>query len=393
MNDEQKTKIRNLLKESEWTSEEKQWLLNYLENSDGTELIELMQKHFSDEIENSSGISNEASRKLFKAIHDNIRVESKPERRRVIPLRRIAIAASVVGVLVLSTVFLFNKHTENQFAKAQENNKRFKNDVSPGGDKATLTLADGSTIVLDEAQNGTIVQQGNSKVIKLGGKLSYDQINKNPKEIVYNTISTPNGGQYQLELPDGSQVWLNATSSIHFPTAFVGKQRRIEITGEAYFEIAKDRDMPFIVAVNKAEVQVLGTHFNINAYNDEADIKTTLLEGSVKFVNATTINFLKPGQQSQLTKNGIVKVVSDVNTEEVVAWKNGVFAFENASIETVMRQLSRWYDVEIEYHGKTDDLFIAEMPRNIKLSDALKALELTGKVKFEIDGRKIVVMP
>ena len=352
-----------------------------------------MQKHFSDELENSNGISDEASRKLFKAIHDKIKVETKPERRRVIPLRKIAIAASVIGVLVLSGVFLFNKNAENQSGKAQVNNRRFKNDVSPGGDKATLTLADGSTIVLDEAQNGTLVQQGNSKVIKLGGKLSYDQISKNPKEIVYNTIATPNGGQYQLELPDGSQVWLNATSSIHFPTAFVGKERRIEITGEAYLEIAKDRDMPFIVTVNNSEVQVLGTHFNINAYNDEDYVKTTLLEGSVKFVNGDIINFLKPGQQSQLTRTGAVKVVSDVNVEEVVAWKNGLFAFENASIETVMRQLSRWYNVDIEYHGKTDDLFIAEMRRNIKLSDALKALELTGKVKFEIDGRKIVVMP
>ena len=393
MNDEQKTKIRSLLGKSEWTSEEKQWLLNYLEKSGGSELIELMQKHFSDELENSNGISDEASRKLFKAIHDKIKLESKPERRRVIPLRKIAIAASIIGVLVLSAVFLFNKNAENQSGKAEVNNRRFKNDVSPGGDKATLTLADGSTIVLDEAQNGTLVQQGNSKVIKLGGKLSYDQINKNPKEIVYNTIATPNGGQYQLELPDGSQVWLNATSSIHFPTAFVGKERKIEITGEAYFEIAKDRNMPFIVTVNNAEVQVLGTHFNINAYNDEDNLKTTLLEGSVRFVNGDNINFLKPGQQSQLTKNGTVKVVSDVNVEEVIAWKNGLFAFENASIETVMRQLSRWYNVDIEYKGKTDDLFIAEMRRNIKLSDALKALELTGKLKFEIDGRKIVVMP
>ncbi|HET9280085.1 MAG TPA: FecR family protein, partial [Flavitalea sp.] len=282
---------------------------------------------------------------------------------------------------------------KKEIVKGGVNDQRFKDDVAPGGDKAILTLADGSTVVLDDAQNGTLAQQGSSKIIKLDGKLVYDPANKNSREVVYNTITTPNGGQYQLELPDGSLVWLNATSSIHFPTSFVGKERRVEITGEAYFEIAKNRDMPFIVTVNNAEVQVLGTHFNVNAYNDEENVKTTLLEGSVKFVSGDNINMLKPGQQSQLANNGLIKVVNNVDVEEVVAWKNGMFDFENAGIETVMRQLSRWYDVDVEYNGKTDDLFIAEMRRNIKLSDALKALELTGKVKFDIQGKKIIVMP
>jgi ferric-dicitrate binding protein FerR (iron transport regulator) len=370
-----------------------QWLLTYLENSEDTELKQLMQKHFLDDLENSKGISPEVSRKLFKAIHDKIGSGSENKKSRLIPLRRIAIAASVIGLLLISGLLLTDKIGKKETAKSEINSRRFKDDVLPGSDKATLTLADGSTILLDEARNGTIAQQGNSKIIKLGGRLSYDPSNKTSKEIVYNTISTPKGGQYQLELPDGSQVWLNATSSIHFPTSFMGTERRIEITGEAYFEIAKDPNMPFIVTVNNAEVQVLGTHFNVNAYDDEDNIKTTLLEGSVKFVNDANINILKPGQQAQLTKEGITKVVSNVDVDEVVAWKNGMFDFENAGIETVMRQLSRWYDVEIEYKGETDDLFIAELRRNIKLSDALKALELTGKVKFDIQGKKIIVMP
>lgn len=391
--DDQKTKLRKLLSEPAWTSKEMQWLLHYLQHSDGTALIQLMQKHFSDDLENSKGISPEASRKIFKAIHEKIRLDSKPVKRRVIPFRRIAIAASVIGLLFISAFLVFNKVGKKEIVNGGVNNQRFKDDVAPGGDKAILTLADGSTVVLDDAQNGTLAQQGSSKVIKLGGKLVYDPANKNSREIVYNTITTPNGGQYQLELPDGSLVWLNATSSIHFPTSFAGKERRVEITGEAYFEIAKNRDMPFIVTVNNAEVQVLGTHFNVNAYNDEENVKTTLLEGSVKFVSGDNINMLKPGQQSQLTNNGLIKLVSNVDVEEVVAWKNGMFDFENAGIETVMRQLARWYDVEIEYNGKTDDLFIAEMRRNIKLSDALKALELTGKVKFDIQGKKIIVMP
>ena len=391
--DEQQNKLRKLLSRSEWTSKEVQWLLRYLEDSEDTGLIQLMQKHFLDDLENAKEISPEASSKLFKAIHDKIDSESKGKKRRVIPLKRIAIAASVIGLLLISVLLLNDKIGKKETAKAETNHQRFKNDVSPGGDKATLILADGSTIVLDETQNGTIAQQGNSKIIKLDGKLSYDPTNKNSREIVYNTISTPKGGQYQLELPDGSQVWLNATSSIHFPTSFTGTERRIEITGEAYFEIAKNPNMPFIVTVSNSEVQVLGTHFNINAYNDEDNVKTTLLEGSVRFVNDGSINILKPGQQAQLTKEGTTKVVSDVNVDNVVAWKNGMFDFENAGIETVMRQLSRWYDVEIEYKGKTDDLFIAEMRRNIKLSDALKALELTGKVKFDIQDKKIIVMP
>jgi len=370
-----------------------QWMLSYLENSQDTELKQLMQKHFSDDLEDSKGISPESSAKLFMAIHNKIKAGSKPARRRVIPLRKIAFAASIIGLLLLSAFILYNRDALKETVKTDVNEQRFKNDVLPGGDKATLTLADGSTVVLDEAQNGTLAEQGSSKVIKVGGKLMYDPTNKNSKEIVYNTISTPNGGQYQLELPDGSLVWLNATSSIHFPTSFVGKERRIEITGEAYFEIAKNHDMPFVVSVNGAEVQVLGTHFNVNAYNDEDNVKTTLLEGSVKIVQGANIDMLKPGQQSQLATDGEIKVVSNVDVDGVVAWKNGMFDFENAGIETVMRQLSRWYDVEIEYKGKTDDLFIAEMRRNIKLSDALKALELTGKVKFEIQGKKIIVMP
>ena len=390
--DEQKTKLRRLLNESGWTATEMQWLLNYLENSDGTELIQLMQKHFSDEFENSKGISPEASSKLFKAIHEKIRIESK-QRRRLIPIRRFAIAASIIGLLLLSTFLLIDRNGSKEIVKGEVNERRFKDDVLPGGDKATLTLADGSKIVLDDAQNGTLAQQGRSKIIKVDGKLTYDPAYKNSKEIVFNTISTPKGGQYQLELPDGSKVWLNANSSIHFPTAFVEKERRVEITGEAYFEVAKNRDMPFIVTVNHAEIQVLGTHFNVNAYNDEDIIKTTLLEGSVRFVHGVSTNMLKPGQQSQLASNGMIKVLSNVDLEEVVAWKNGMFDFKNAGIETVMRQLSRWYDVEIEYNGKTDDLFFADMRRNIKLSDALKALELTGKIKFDILGKKIIVMP
>jgi ferric-dicitrate binding protein FerR (iron transport regulator) len=306
---------------------------------------------------------------------------------------RVAAAASVIGLLILGSYFWFNRGEEKEIVKTEIKDQRYKDDVSPGGNKAVLTLADGSTVILDDAQNGALAQQGNTKVIKLGGKLAYDPASTGAKEVLYNTIATPRGGQYQIELPDGSQVWLNAASSLRFPTAFVGKERRVEITGEAYFEVAKDKAMPFIVSVNGAEVQVLGTHFDVMAYREEKAIKTTLLEGSVRFVSGNNASMLKPGQQSQMTKEGQVKVVSDIDVEKVMAWKNGLFHFENADIETVMRQLARWYDIEVVYQSKrSNDLFHVEIQRNTKLSDALKILEVAGGAKFEIEGKTVYVI-
>ncbi|MEO6733180.1 MAG: FecR domain-containing protein [Ferruginibacter sp.] len=315
------------------------------------------------------------------------------EKPRVFTMARIAAAASLIGFLFLGAYLMVNRNKANEVAKTVVKPKTFKNDVLPGGAKAILTLADGSAIVLDDAQNGALAQQGNTKVIKFGAKLSYDPAQSGSKDIVYNSISTPRGGQYQVELPDGSNVWLNSGSSLRFPTAFTGKQRRVEVTGEAYFEVAKNAAMPFVVSVGGAEVKVLGTHFNIMAYNDEAMMKTTLLEGSVEFMAGGNSNLLKPGQQSQLTPGGSIKVVSNVDVDQVVAWKNGLFHFENADIGTVMRQLSRWYDVEVVYENKNiNDQFVLEMRRNSKLSDVLRVLELTGDIKFDIQGKKIIIL-
>ncbi len=311
--------------------------------------------------------------------------------------RRWWYAAAAAVILLIGSVVVYqlsiSKPTSTDIAKKEAKDNRYKNDVLPGGDKAVLTLADGSTIVLDSAKNGTLAQQGATQVIKLGGKLAYDPTGTGSKEVVYNTITTPRGGQYQVELPDGSQVWLNAASSLRFPTAFAGKERRVEISGEAYFEVAKNKAMPFIVSVNGAEVQVLGTHFNIMAYNEEKAVRTTLLEGSVRFVSGNNASLLKPGQQSQLSKEGQVNVISSVDVDEVMAWKNGMFYFEGEDIETVMRQLARWYDVEVDFKGQQiDNLFYAKIPRSSKLSDVLKVLELTGNIKFEIEGKKITVL-
>lgn len=326
---------------------------------------------------------------LLANTEEKIKKENDKRRKaRIIRFRRIAIAASIIGLIasgVHLTMYL-RKKEENKIHAHESKN------AIPRGNKATLTLADGSSIILDDAQDGDLTRQGSAKIIKIGDKVCYHPTS-NTSEIEYNTITTPRGSQYQVELPDGSRVWINAASSLRFPTAFIGKERRVEINGEAYFEVAKNKSMPFIVKVNDAEVQVLGTHFNVMAYDDEGIVNTTLLEGSVKFVTNNKISLLKPGQQSQLSNDGEIKLINDVDLDKVMAWKNGLFVFDNSDLGTVMRQLSRWYDIDVVYRTRNvATTFVGEIPRTSKLSDILKVFELTSKLRFEIVGKKVVVM-
>lgn len=308
-------------------------------------------------------------------------------------VRKINTAWKVAAMLILVTsvgaYFYFDKMSERQIATTNTARKS-KNDIAPGGNKAILTLSDGSAIVLDSASKGTLAQQGSTKILKLDdGKLSYEAT-AGSSEVLYNTISTPRGGQYQLELPDGSKVWLNAASSLRFPTAFSGNERNVELTGEGYFEIAKNANKPFHVMVNDMTVEVLGTHFNVNAYDDEETVKTTLLEGLVKINAATASNELKPGQQAQVDKKKNIKVVN-ADVDEAVAWKNGFFTFSNADLPTVLRQLSRWYDVQITYEGAIPQRqFKGEMQRDLNLSEVLKILE-TNNVHFKIVDKRLMV--
>jgi transmembrane sensor len=269
-------------------------------------------------------------------------------------------------------------------------------DIQPGGNKALLTLADNTTIVLDSAANGLISTQGSMKVEKLqNGLLSYTingrQVTESD-EAFYNTITTPRGGQYKVTLSDGTKVWLNAASSIRFPVAFTGNTRRVEVTGETYFEVAPNEKMPFVVKAPNEEIEVLGTHFNVNAYDDEPALRTTLLEGKVKISSATgSTQFLSPGQQSVLNKNGKINVVDNADTEEAVAWINGRFQFKSADLRTMLRQIGRWYDVDVEYRGDVDLHFTGQLTRNENVSRVFEKLELTGEVHFSIEGRKIIV--
>ncbi|OZA59073.1 MAG: hypothetical protein B7X75_04395 [Sphingobacteriales bacterium 39-40-5] len=276
------------------------------------------------------------------------------------------------------------------------------NDIEAGENKAILTLGDGSKIILDDAKNGILANQGGNSVLKAAeGEVIYSFLSeiKDPlaedenAPVIYNTIETPKGGKFQIKLPDGSKVWLNAASSLRFPTVFNGSKRQVELIGEAYFEVSPDKSKIFEVNTRNQVVQVLGTHFNINAYLDEPTVNTTLLEGSVRVSDLRTniSQLLKPGEQSQLSEQ--MEVINLKNTNEAVAWKEGYFQFDEADIKTVMRQIERWYDVSVVYEGDLPNYrFGGEIERNLSLLQVLKVLEKT-KVHFRLEGREVIVMP
>ena len=311
------------------------------------------------------------------------------------PLLRYAAAALLI--LGAGGYFFFFNRSSKEIISAGKIEKQ-KNDLPPGTDKALLTIANGSTIALDNSRTGIIVNQGGTTVTNQGAQLEYNATGAKPVDEVvsYHTLSTPRGGQYQLLLPDGSKVFLNAASSIRFPTSFAGKERIVEITGEAYFEVKHNASMPFKVKINAGEggdVEVLGTNFNVNAYADEAIINTTLIEGSVKFSKNSAVVVLKPGEQVQLINRGQLKLIEHADVDAVMAWKNGMFSFHASNIKTVMQQITRWYDVEVEYAGEVKETFFVKMSRNTNVSNVFKILETTGGVHFDINGRKIIVKP
>ncbi|MDP4251188.1 MAG: FecR domain-containing protein [Bacteroidota bacterium] len=304
------------------------------------------------------------------------------------------VAAALVCLMVPGYLMFFNKgHAAGPLTKTFQH---FRNDLDPGRNRAFLTLANGAKVILDSVHNGMFARQGNATIVKLdSGKLAYDATGQESAVVGFNTLTTPKGGQYQLSLPDGTEVWLNAASSIKYPTAFMGNRRQVEITGEVYFEVSKNTAMPFIVKKlnDETEIRVLGTHFDVNAYDDEPSMKITLLEGAVQVADAGRQSILHPGQQAQIG-NGTLKLLSDVDTDEVMAWKNGKFQFGEASdINSIMRQIARWYDVEVEYRGTVSDHIGGTISRGVKASQVFDMLEMTGAVRFSIDGKKVTVMP
>jgi len=302
--------------------------------------------------------------------------------------------AAAVFLLIAGSIVYYFLQPHQRSDLANQTPAASKNELVPGTNKAILTLSNNSIVILDDAHNGKVAQQGNAVVTKLAnGQLVYQSMDERSGETVYNTLTTPRGGQFKLTLPDGSDVWLNAASSITYPTAFTGNERKVEITGEAYFEIAHDANKPFKVGLNGMEVKVLGTHFNINGYNDESNVKTTLLEGSISLSKGNATTMLRPGQQAQLAGNGKLNVIEQVDVEQVIAWKNGYFSFNRADLRSVMRQIARWYDVDIKYEGKIPERqFGGKIDRNSKASEVLKVLE-ESKVHFRIEDKNIIVTP
>jgi transmembrane sensor len=300
--------------------------------------------------------------------------------------KKLLIAASVVLVVGLGYFTFNHSQTSSDIVNNEKNNV-----IMPGRIGAILTLGDGSQIVLDSVSNGVLANQNNTAVSKKDGELVYTEGNN--ASAVNNKMTTPRGRQYKLELSDGTKVWLNASSSISFPTSFAANERKVTIVGEAYFEVAKDKSRPFTVKVKDVEVLVLGTHFNINGYDDEPEINTTLMEGSVLVGKKDKKVLLKPGQQAEMKNTGDIKVKNLENFDAILAWKKGMFHFENASLETVLRQLSRWYDVDIVIEkGVVSRNFEGEINRDLELSQVLKILE-GNNVHFKIEGKVLRVMP
>lgn len=306
--------------------------------------------------------------------------------RRVVAMRRWITAASIV--LAVGGLILWRG--DGSRLTAPKATTMVKTDVQPGGNKAILTLAGGKKLVLDSLHSGLVAQQGGTQVIKLAdGQVAYRRADTSI--VQYNTLMTPRGGQYRLELSDGTLVWLNASSSITYPTVFKSNQRQVTVTGEAYLEVSHRAAQPFIVKAGKEEVEVLGTSFNINAYPDETAIRTTLIEGAVRIIRDKESLLLKPGEQSQESLESPITLIKDANVEAVMAWRNGLFNFDGADLKTVLRQLSRWYDVDVVYEGEpVARKFMGEMSRDLTLSQVLQGFG-EMHLKFKIEGKTLIV--
>lgn len=338
--------------------------------------------------------SRYAEYRSFNTEHALANVKARLQPGGVKPFRLpnwlLAAAAAVILGMAIGIPVYLNRLPQQTVAIIKKNHE-----IAPGGNKAILTLANGSKVVLNSAGNGNIASQGNTTIKKLSnGVVAYNKNNSiaaQPAAVAYNTMSTPRGGQYHLILADGTNVWLNAASSIKFPVVFNGNERKVQITGEAYFEVTHDKTKPFRVESDGQTVEVLGTHFNINAYADENEIKTTLLQGSVKIKAGSKSYLLKPGEQSHL-KNGDVNI-TQADMDEALAWKNGVFHFNDAGIESVMKQISRWYDVDVKYEGKIKErTFSGEISMNVNASQILDAMRFK-KIHYTIEGKTITVRP
>jgi len=388
--------LRNAINDGKYDLRLKEDFLNILQSG---------EKHPSWTSELQENIWQEIlNRRQVENVHPFLPNEKETEKGDVLFLhkRRIIQYAAIAASLILffTPFWLIRSNNKPVTKTAIAKHAAEPTDIAPGSNKAILILANGSRIILDSATNGLIANQSGAKILKFNGQLTVSP-EKGMKEklfdsshLAYNIISTPRGGQYQLILPDGSKVWLNSASSLKFPSAFYGKERRVELTGEGYFEVAKNANMPFSVTVNQMKIAVLGTHFNIMAYDDEKTMNTTLLEGSVTVSDAGMEKKLLPGQQAIVNIATQKVSVGQADISKAIAWKNGLFEFDNTDLSTIMRQLARWYDIEVVYDVTPEKTALGgSISRNLSLKDVLNMLEANGINHFKIEEKKIVVLP
>jgi ferric-dicitrate binding protein FerR (iron transport regulator) len=380
-----------------------QYITNMIDKEGQNELISLLRdpsyRHILEKVmeeEWNVGKYEEAGNiEIGQLIEQNVmeKIRSAPvvpiTRRTVFWMRKAA-AVAILLIILTGLYYLITNDPPREKTRIATK-ESYSNEVKPGGDKAMLTLSNSQRIILDSAAKGILANEGGTNLENLAGMLSYSAVG-NTTEVLYNTINIPRGGQYQVRLSDGTMVWLNAASSMRFPSAFPGNERVVALTGEAYFEVAHDAKKPFRVQVDGIRVEVLGTRFNINAYNDEGLSKATLVQGKVKISKGAASAILSPGQQARINVANKLSVVKNADTKEALAWKNGYFQFNNADIETVMKELARWYDVEIVYQGaKPQGHIKGEIPRTTTADKIIQILEASG-VQAKLEGRKITVM-
>ncbi len=335
-------------------------------------------------------VEHHEMRDLYKRLIASPRFQSKSKVKKMYAWLPYAAAAILIMALSVTLYLRYNVPSKQSIAL------RYKNDVSPGSNKATLTLADGKIIDLAGIKSGELTVQPGMQILKTrNGQLIYKIDNKGNSvddTASFNTITTPKGGQYQISLPDGSQVWLNAASSLRFPIRFGRRDRKVKLTGEGYFEVAHNAKKPFNVLTDDQQVLVLGTHFNINSYRDNAGTLTTLLEGAVRVTEAGYSQVIKPGEQAESSATGIN--VSRVDAEDAIAWKNGLFVYNDQDLENIMKQVARWYNVQVVFEDANvkKQLYSGSLSRFKDLSQLLEVLEATGSVHFKIEGRMVTAM-
>lgn len=324
----------------------------------------------------------------------NIYIQTGNKKQKIFRLwQPIVIAASLLFGISILTFLYIEKISFSPFI-IQKSVTATLPDILPGGYKAILTLHNGRKIQLDDKEKREIILEKNVNISReSGGKIIYQNFANAQRTQLTNTLETPRGGQYQLVLPDGTKVWLNASSTFTYPTIFTGKERLVKLTGEAFFEVSKDPHRPFKVQSNDQTVEVLGTHFNISAYPEEHNTRTTLVEGKVRIYNRSASRIIKPGQEALIKANNHGILIAEADIEKSMAWKNNEFAFNGEDLKSIMRSIARWYDVDILYQGYSDTTrYWGTVSRSKDISAVLKMLESTGKIKFKIEGRRIIAM-